>query len=104
FLARGDNLLALRARGLRLRSDFGDADLPHVRAVTDVAGVGGPVDAVLVCVKVYDNDAVADAIAPAVGAGTAITSLQNGVESEDFLRGRFPAATVLGGVARVAAW
>jgi 2-dehydropantoate 2-reductase len=104
FLARGDNLRALRTRGLRLRSDVGDANLPHVRAVADVTDVGGPVEAVLFCVKVYDNDAVADAIAPAVGAGTSITSLQNGVESEDVLRGRFPDATVLGGVARVEAW
>ena len=104
FLARGDNLHALRARGLRLRSDFGDVDLPHVRAVADAAEAGGPVEAVLFCVKVYDNETVADSIAPVVGAGTSITSLQNGVENEDFLRARFPDATVLGGVARVETW
>jgi 2-dehydropantoate 2-reductase len=104
FLARGANLRALRTRGLYLRSDFGDVDLPHVRAVADAAEAGGPVEALLFCVKVYDNDTVADAIAPVVGAGTSITSLQNGVESEDFLRARFPDATVLGGVARVEAW
>ncbi len=104
FLARGGNLRALRAEGLRLRSDFGDADLPEVHAVADVAEAGGPVEAVLFCVKAYDDAAVADAIAPVVGPGTSITPVQNGVESADFLRARFPGATVLGGVARVEAW
>src|SRR5207245_9311490 len=88
FLARGDNLHALRTRGLRLRSDFGDVDLPLVRAVADATEAGGPVEAVLFCVKVYDNETVADSIAPVVGAGTSITSLQYGVENEELLRTR----------------
>lgn len=104
FLARGDNLRALRERGLRLRSDFGDADLSPVQAVGNAGEVGGAVDAVLFCVKAYDDDVMADAIAPAIGSGTSITSLQNGVESREFLTGRFPDAVVLGGVARVEGW
>jgi 2-dehydropantoate 2-reductase len=104
FLARGDNLRALRERGLRLRSDFGDADLSPIRAVADATEIGEPVDAVLFCVKAYDDDAMADAIAPVVGPGTSITSLQNGVESREFLVGLFPEAVVLGGVARVEGW
>jgi 2-dehydropantoate 2-reductase len=104
FLARGDNLDALRTKGLRLESGFGDADLPRVNAVPDTAPVPEPVDAVLFCVKAYDNDATAGAIAPVVGPGTSIASLQNGVENEAFLAARFPEAIVLGGVARVEAW
>jgi 2-dehydropantoate 2-reductase len=104
FVARGDNLRALRERGLRLRSDFGDLDLSSVRAVADASEIEGSVDAVLFSVKAYDNDEMADMIAPAVAAGTSITSAQNGVESGDFLQARFPEATILGGVARVEGW
>jgi 2-dehydropantoate 2-reductase len=104
FLARGRNLDALRRNGLRLESDFGDADLPRVNAFADTGETGGPVDAVLFCVKAYDSEGAAGTIAPVVGPGTSITSLQNGVENEEFLTARFPEAVVLGGVARVEAW
>jgi 2-dehydropantoate 2-reductase len=104
FLARGDNLAALRTHGLRLRSDFGDLDLSSVRAIADAGEIGAPVDAVLFSAKAYDNDAMADMVASAVGPRTSITSVQNGVESSEFLHGRFPRATILGGVARVEGW
>jgi 2-dehydropantoate 2-reductase len=103
FLARGENLTALRERGLRLRSDFGDLDL-SVHAAADAGEIGGSVDAVFFSVKKYDDDAMGDMIAPSVAAGTSITSVQNGVESGDFLRARFPHARILGGVARVEGW
>lgn len=104
FLARGDNLSALRERGLRLRSDFGDLDLAPVRAVADAGEIDGPVDAVLFSVKAYDDEAMADMVASVVRPGTSITSVQNGVESGDFLHRRFPQAAILGGVARVEGW
>jgi len=64
----------------------------------------GPADAVLFCVKTYDNAAASDAIAPCVHQGSVICSLQNGLDNEVFLRERFPGATVLGGVARIEAY
>jgi 2-dehydropantoate 2-reductase len=103
FLSRGRTLDELRERGLEVRSDHGDLRLPSVHA-TDRGAEAGPVDAVLFCVKMYDNEVAADAVAPAVVPGTSITSLQNGVESEQFLASRFPEAVVLGGVARIEAW
>ena len=103
FLARGENLRTLRTSGLRLESDHGDLTLPEVEA-TDDAAECGPADAVAFCVKAYDNESAADAMAAAIGSGTSITSLQNGVENETFLSGRFPQATILGGVARIEAW
>ena len=103
FLARGDNLQALRAGGLTVRSEHGDVALDRVQAVQ--SGMeSGPAGAVLFCVKTYDNGSAADAISGAVSAQTAICSLQNGVENEDFLKGRFPGTTVLGGVTRIEAF
>ncbi|HXY73079.1 MAG TPA: ketopantoate reductase family protein [Actinomycetota bacterium] len=103
FLARGENLRALRTTGLRLESDHGDVTLAKVRAVVD-GTEAGPVDAAIFCVKAYDDEPAADVMAGAVAPGTSITSLQNGVENESFLSARFPSATILGGVARIEAW
>jgi len=103
FLARGANLEALRRSGLTLQSTHGDLRFDPVEAVPH-GNETAPVDAVLVCVKTYDNPTAADAMADAVGPGTTVCSLQNGVDNEVFLGERFPEATVIGGVARIEAW
>jgi 2-dehydropantoate 2-reductase len=103
FLARGANLEGLRANGLTVVSEFGDLRFETVNATDDGAGAGRA-DLVVVCVKTYDNPSGADAIEAAVGEGTAIVSLQNGVENEAFLASRFPAAETLGGISRIEAW
>ncbi len=103
FLARGANLEGLRSKGLSVHSDFGDVAFERVNA-TDTAADAGPVDVVVVCVKVYDNEAAADAVDVAVGPDTAIVSLQNGVENEAFLSGRFPQAEIVAGISRIEAW
>src|SRR2546423_13253604 len=81
FLARGRNLEAHTASGLRLRSDLGDLELPSVRASEKA---DDPVDVVLICVKTYDNDSAAAAIEGGVTEGTLLVSLQNGVDNERF--------------------
>jgi 2-dehydropantoate 2-reductase len=103
FLARGSNLDALRRGGLTVDSVHGGVRLPRVRAVAG-GDESGPVDTALVCVKTYDNESAALAMAGAVGPGTAICSLQNGVDNETFFGERFPGAAILGGVARIEAW
>ncbi len=101
FIARGDNLRALREQGLTVHSPAGDLRFEQVQA-SDRAD--GPVDAVLFCVKTYDNREASDVVASCVHEGTSICSLQNGVDNEAFLRDRFPEATALGGVARIEAY
>jgi 2-dehydropantoate 2-reductase len=103
FLARGDNVAALRSGGLTVLSTHGDLRFDRVNAVED-GTESGPVDAVLFCVKTYDNQTAADTMAGAVAPGTVVCSLQNGVENEGFLAARFPRATVLGGVTRLESW
>jgi 2-dehydropantoate 2-reductase len=103
FLARGPNYEALRRDGLTVRSTHGEVRFDAVQAVED-GGDTGPVDAVLFCVKTYDNATAADAVAGALRPGTVVCSLQNGVDNEAFLGARFPAAVILGGVARIEAW
>src|SRR5208337_3915962 len=67
FCARGENLRALQARGLEIKSPRGDLAL-RVEA-TDRPADFAPYDLVLFCVKVYDTDAAAESIKGCVAAG-----------------------------------
>jgi 2-dehydropantoate 2-reductase len=101
FVARGAHLAALRERGLRVESQLGDVHLPQVRVADDPAALG-PADCVLICVKLWDAEAAARAVAPIVGPGTAVFSLQNGVQRDDLLRRILGAKAVMGGVCYIA--
>lgn len=103
FLARGANLEGLRANGLSVVSEFGDLRFESVNAIEHGADAGRA-DLVVFCVKTYDNPSGADAIEAAVGEGTAIVSLQNGVENEAYLSTRFPVAETIAGISRIEAW
>ncbi len=100
FIARGEHLRAIQARGLAVKSVGGDFAV-SAAAIDDprrVPALIGPVDLVLFCVKSYDTETAAEAIEPIVGAGAAVLCLQNGVVNEETLARRFGAARVLGGV------
>lgn len=102
FIARGEHLAALRERGLVVESQLGDVYLPRVRATDDPTGLG-PVDLVLIAVKLWDTETAAQMIAPLVGPGTAVVSFQNGVQKDDVLRRMVGNAAVMGGVCYIAA-
>jgi 2-dehydropantoate 2-reductase len=80
FMARGRTLEALRSRGLEIRSPEGDVRLESVRAVA-APEEAGPVDVVLLTVKMYDLAAACDALRPSVVDRAMIVTTQNGVES-----------------------
>ncbi len=98
FVARGAHLAAMRDHGLKLESPVGNVHLPKVR-VTDDPGTLGPVDLVVIAVKLWDTGAAARAIAPLVGPDTGVLSLQNGVRKDEILRPIFGAKALMGGVA-----
>jgi 2-dehydropantoate 2-reductase len=102
FVARGRQLEALRAHGLRVESPLGDIHLPDV-AVTGKPAEIGPVDLVLFTVKLWDTLEAAEAIKPLLGAQTAVVSFQNGVVKDDILRHALGAGHVIGGVTYIAA-
>jgi 2-dehydropantoate 2-reductase len=80
FVARGEHLNALRAKGLRLETPKGDTVIHPVEATDDPAGVTGA-DVVLVGVKAWQVPDAAQALRPLVGRGTFVVPLQNGVEA-----------------------
>jgi 2-dehydropantoate 2-reductase len=100
FIARGAHLQAMRSDGLRI---LGPQPL-HVARVnaTDDARSVGPVDLVMLCVKLWDTEAALEQIRPLVGAQSAIVSFQNGVLKDQALRAAYGAGPVMGGVGYVA--
>ena len=102
FVARGSHLAAMRQNGLRIESPKGDLTLPSVNATDDPRAIG-PVDAVLLTVKMYDVDEAAATLPPLIGPNTVVVTLQNGVEAVDMVAGHVGRDHVAGGVAYVAA-
>ena len=96
FLARGAHLEAIRRDGLRVRSAVDGDWVVEADAIGDVAGQ--PVaDVVLFCVKSFDTESAAAAIRPVIGPGTAVVSLQNGVDNEEKLDRVLGAGHAVGG-------
>jgi 2-dehydropantoate 2-reductase len=102
FVARGRQLEALRARGLRVYSPLGDVHLPDIEVTGEPAGIGA-VDLVLFTVKLWATMEAADAIKPLLGGNTAVVSFQNGVVKDDILRQALGAEHIIGGVCYIAA-
>lgn len=100
FCARGENLRAIRERGLDISSIRGDLRIDAVVA-TDNPCEFAPYDLILFCVKTYDTEAAAQAVARCLKPGGAILTLQNGVENEAKLASIFGRESVMGGNARV---
>ncbi len=95
-LARGATLAALRERPLRL-TDGGEERQVRL-AVVEAPEEAGPVELAVVCVKSFDTEAVARALAPALAPGAMVLSLQNGVRNPAVIARQCPGAAV-GGVA-----
>ncbi len=103
FIARGAHLAAIREHGLRIESrDMADATVHPASATDDPAEVG-PVDCVIVAVKLWDTEAAGHAILPMLGPDTMVLSLQNGVECDDILAPVVGPERLIGGVAHIAA-
>ena len=100
FIARGDTLRALRERGLRVESATSGDFAVRVEAAARPTGAW-TADFVLFCVKGYDNAAAIETMRPAIGADTAILTLQNGLGSGGELAAAFGRERVMLGAAYV---
>ena len=100
FLARGAHLEAIERHGLRVRSSADGEWTIKVDATGDAQRLA-PADVVLFCVKSFDTQTAAEAIAPAIGPETAVVSLQNGVDNEETLGRALGPGHAVGGVAWV---
>jgi len=96
-IARGAHLEAIRRDGLRLRSPQGDAVAKDILATADPSAVG-PVDVVVIGVKMWDLESATRAALPLVGPATMIVGFQNGVEKESIIARTAGEQHVIGGV------
>src|SRR6185503_1380455 len=101
FIARGAHLAAIRERGLFIRSPtLGDLTV-KAPAEEDTTRVG-PVDVVVVAVKTYDNATALPLIGPMLGPGSAVLTIQNGVDSPQDVAAVIGEQPVIGGTTYVA--
>ena len=102
FVARGAHLEAMRASGLKVLSALGDLQLSKVKCTDDTSTIG-PVDIVMIAVKLWSTeDAVATA-KPLIGPDTAVVSFQNGIIAVDTILPVYGREHTMGGVANIAA-
>lgn len=102
FIARGAHLQAMQKKGLKILSALGDLHLPEVKATSDTKVVG-PVDVVMIGVKLWATEEAAAAARPMIGENTVAVSFQNGVVAVDTLVPILGKEHVMGGVANIAA-
>jgi len=100
FLVRPRRAALLAASGLNIKSPAGNASIPAPPTVT-ADRIAGPYDMVLLSCKAYDLDSAMDDIVPAVGPGTSIVPMLNGMRHLDMLDARFGAGRVLGGLCAI---
>ena len=100
LLVRAGRAAQLERDGLVVasRSELRRRRLPVLQA----GGIHRPFDVVLLTCKAYDLGTAMEAIAPAVGPGSLVLPLLNGIAHLDALDARFGPARVLGGVAYIA--
>lgn len=101
FIARGPHLTAMRREGLTVESFQGHLHIREALFTDDPTQVG-TVDLILFCVKSYDTETVAQAVAPMMGQETVILSLQNGVDNADKIARLWGGDPVLAGVVYIA--
>ena len=102
FIARGQQLAALKASGLRLQGPDPEIVISHPNA-TEMPAEIGAVDLVLFCVKLYDIEAAAALIKPILTDATAVISVLNGIDGPQRLATALETGTVFSGAARISA-
>lgn len=95
FVARGAHLEAMQRHGLTVRTPVGES-IVAVTAVADTGSVA-PVDLVLFCVKSYDTEPAARSLGPLMARGTAVLTVQNGLDSIDSIASVVGSDAILGG-------
>lgn len=96
FLVRPRRAAILAEHGLRIMSPHGDVHIAEPPTVLSPE-ITAPYDVVLLSCKAYDLDSAIDSFAPAMGPGTVVIPMLNGMQHLDKLDARFGAERVMGG-------
>lgn len=99
FLVRGRRAEQLARDGLVIKTS--ERAIRHRVKTLSAGALDGPYDVVLLTCKAYDLDSAIAAVAPALGEGSAVLPVLNGISHIARLAERFGEAHVLGGVSMV---
>jgi 2-dehydropantoate 2-reductase len=92
----------MRSNGLQVRSQNGDVLIKPVHATDDPSSIG-PVDVIVIAVKLWSTEQALRDARPLLGPKTAAVSFQNGVVAADAIARAYGKEHALGGVANIAA-
>jgi 2-dehydropantoate 2-reductase len=102
FVAHGESLAVLRAAGVTVTSPEGTFATGPLEASPEPRDLGER-DAVFVCVKAWQVEAIAPSLKPLVGSKTIVAPMQNGVEAAGHLSRALGEEPVVGSFCRVLA-
>lgn len=102
FICRGKNLEVCRKNGLTLESEGSKFIIKDAIFSDDYKEIEGS-DYIIVTVKSYDTDIIAEQIKPYINPNTLIITIQNGIDNDLKLASALNSKNVLPGFARVAA-
>jgi len=100
FIARGEHLREIKAKGLKVDSQNGDFVVYPAKATDDV-NEAGEVDLVIVGVKAWQVPEAARTMKPLVGPNTTVLPLQNGVDAVSQLANELGSDSVIGGLCKI---
>lgn len=103
FIARGENLQAIRADGLRIKTGIRTLRAVPALATDQPAEIGAPVDYLFCCTKSYDLEENIAQLAPIIGPQTVLIPLQNGLDAADRIRKILPGQEVWKGCVYIGA-
>ncbi|MDD9921755.1 MAG: 2-dehydropantoate 2-reductase [Boseongicola sp.] len=103
LVARGQHLAAIQSNGLKIESPHGNAHVTDVIA-TDRVGDVGPVDLVVVTVKMPDLEKAAVGFSDLVQDNTRFITLQNGIDAKSVIGAHVNPERIAQGVIYLAAY
>jgi len=99
FIVRGKHLEAIKNNGLQVKSINGDFTV-HPNVTDDVSSIVN-IDLVILGVKSWQVEGVAEQLKPVINKNTLVLPLQNGADNADKLRTILPNENVLAGYCKI---
>ena len=100
FLARGEQLKAILAMGLKVKSILGDFEVENLKATDKITDIEHP-DLVIIAVKAWQIKDIRDDLKKIIHADSFILPLQNGVLAAEELSEKIDQKNILGGLCRI---
>ncbi len=101
LIGRQEHMRAIAERGLRISGIWGEHHFTRLSALTSVEQIPERerFDLIMITTKSYDTAKAVEEVAPLVGEGTAVLSMQNGIGNEEVIARAFGEERTLGGMA-----